>query len=162
MELKSPRPKVLLGEISGSSPKLSSSTTPTSMNILTSQCSPCLHRDTHHNSIEKSRGILQSKSLEKAISVDIKKFTMQNWREYASLRFGDHERFIKSPHGKRILVSETLRGYGNDVKALMRYIDEVESYSREAEIMLNEEQEKYRAAEDMVDQSIFESFPRNL
>jgi hypothetical protein len=95
-------------------------------------------------------GRLKSKTVDRSTRTDIGKFTLQRWKEYALLRHGDNERFLKSPHGRRLIVADALRAYGNDVKSMVQYTNEVERVAKEVEERMIEEQEKRKVAEEMV------------
>lgn len=95
-------------------------------------------------------GRFKSKKVDRSTRADTGKFTLQRWKEYALVRHGDNERFLKSPHGRRLIVADALRAYGNDVKSMIQYTDEVERVAKEVEERMMEEQDKRKVAEEMV------------
>ena len=152
MNIKSPssRPTLKLRDISRISSQENLSPNSYNMNSQTN-ISLMSYTDIQH-SVQKTREStgIQAKFLENKSKIDIKNFTLQDWRSYSILRHGNESHFQKSPHGRRIIVANALRAYSNDIKKLTDYADRVEKIAFEAELKLKDEQENRRIAEDKV------------
>jgi len=141
MESKVQRPSLLLSPISVSSQSRQ----------LTMNVSPCSQKSVLSSVLDLDNGVVSGRFKGKSLSkADSSKFTLQRWKEYALLRHGDHERFLKTPHGRRIIAADALRAYNNDLKSMVLYTDEVERLAKETEDRIIEEQGKRKVAEDMV------------
>jgi hypothetical protein len=113
--------------------------------------SPCSQKSVLSSVLDLDNGVVSGRFKGKSLSkADSSKFTLQRWKEYALLRHGDHERFLKTPHGRRIIAADALRAYNNDLKSMVLYTDEVERLAKETEDRIIEEQGKRKVAEDMV------------
>jgi len=82
--------------------------------------------------------------------VSYRDYGLQNWREYAGLKFGDNERFHKSPHGKSIIIANTLREYQREMRALVDWADEVERTAVDLHAAMTIEKNARIAAETRV------------
>jgi hypothetical protein len=77
-------------------------------------------------------------------------YGLQGWRAYALMKFGDHEKFQKSPHGRNIIVANALREYSRETRVLVEWADEVERTAREINEELTVERARRIKAEERV------------
>ena len=85
-----------------------------------------------------------------AASLEMKNYSLHDWKEYSLRKFADNKRFQRSPHGRRIIVANALRDYGKDVRMLVEYVDSVEQLAREMENELAAERDARLASEEKV------------
>ena len=161
------RPLVTLGSVSGSTRKLrlsaaensnnSSSAdgggallhTPTPEALSTAHTTSLLpsHVMSNHYVLEQNLGHSRNSD---AASIEMKNYSLQDWKEYSLLKFADNKRFQRSPHGKRIIVANALRDYGKDVRMLVEYVENVEQLAREMENELAAERDARLASNNKV------------
>lgn len=98
----------------------------------------------------KAFGSASRKKASEHLAPTYKDFGLQGWREYAAQKFSGHEKFVKSPHGKNIIVAETLREYQREMRSLLDWADEVEIAAEKVEKEFRAEQEHRIAAETRV------------
>jgi len=99
------------------------------------------------------RSVVGNKSMKRAHrhrEPTYKEFGLQGWREYAALKFSDHEKFIRSPHGKNIVVAEALREYQREMRALLDWADEVEATALDLQEALADENARRVKAETYI------------
>ena len=149
------RPNVKISSVSGRLESCSMSpATPFTFNSPgNSQLSSVSNQNILTTILEGSRNqSVLAKSVEhlEKTKVDLKNYSLQDWREYSVMRFSDNKRFQRSPHGRRIIIANALREYGKDVKTLVSYVDEMERLAKDTESKYNEERELRQLSEDMV------------
>lgn len=148
-----PRPHIKLNEVGGRSP---SSMSPSHYSVAGSPSgySQLSVSNVSHQQILLDDCSITARAAETSKCItDIKNYSLQDWREYSLLRFANTKRFHKSPHGRRIIVADTLRDYGKDLRLLVNYVDEMEKLAKEAESRLIEERELRRVTEDMLEKA---------
>ena len=116
---------------------------------------PAFHNtNVYMNSVlATDRTVFGEKSLKianKHKAATYKDFGLQGWREYAALKFADHEKFTRSPHGKNIIVAEALREYQREMRGLLDWADEVETCAADLESALRDERERRINAETRI------------
>ena len=167
MSISTPgRPNVPLGSVAGSSHKPRRNApeqnanntspdglicTPTSEALSTTQVTTTSLASSHimSNHYVLDQNLNNSRKAD-AASVEMKNYTLQDWKEYSLLKFADNKRFQRSPHGRRIIVANALRDYGKDVRNLVEYVDSVEQIARDMENELVAERDARIASDDKV------------
>ena len=162
------RPKVTLGSVSGSSHKFRQSSldnnnnsysaggeshllcTPASEALSVTQATSLTPSHVMSNHYVLEQNLNNSRNAD-AASIEMKNYSLQDWKEYSLLKFADNKRFQRSPHGRRIIVANALRDYGKDVRMLVEYVDNVEQLAREMENELAAERDARLASNDKVD-----------